>query len=589
MSRLVLGINSAHGDSSAVLVGEKGVLAAIAEERINRKKHFAGFPGLAIQEVMRIAGAAPEDLTDIAVARDPRANFAAKAAFIATHPVVGARKAVNRFVVHRDVAGTGNHFADALGIRSERLKASFHAVEHHLAHVASSFYCSPFERATGLSVDASGDYASSMLAYGEGTKLKILERVLFPHSLGIFYTALCQLIGFDRFGEEYKVMGLSAYGVNRFAPEMKRLVWVDPQRGLTLDLDYFKHHKLSSGFEINADGDSIVPQLWGEKMISLLGPPRRRKEGLSDRDRDLAASLQVRFEEVYLSMIAHAVQKTGVRDIVMAGGSVLNSVGNGRMITERAVDRAYFHPAAADDGTASGAALWVMHHKHGVPRAPALRHAYLGTEWTDEEIEDAVRGSGLPFRKLSRDGLLETASGALSRGKITGWFQGREEWGPRALGNRSILCHPGWPGMKATLNARIKNREPFRPFAPAVLMDKLSTCFHGSHEVPFMVIVYKVRPEWKERLSAVTHEDGTGRVQSVRREDNALYYDLISAFAGKTGTPVLLNTSFNENEPIVHTPEQAIDCFRRTRMDALGIGSFWLEKPPEPGEAAQAS
>ncbi|MEO7330240.1 MAG: carbamoyltransferase C-terminal domain-containing protein, partial [Minicystis sp.] len=322
--------------------------------------------------------------------------------------------------------------------------------------------------------------------------------------------------------------------------------------------------------------------------IALFGPPRRRKEALSDRDRDLAASLQVRFEEVYLEMIAHAVKRTGVRDIVMAGGSVLNSVGNGRMITERAVDRAYFHPAAADDGTAAGAALWVMHNKYGVPRAPELRHAYLGTEWTEEEIEDAVRGSGLPFRKLSRDGLLDTASDALSRGKITGWFQGREEWGPRALGNRSILCHPGWPGMKATLNARIKNREPFRPFAPAVLMDKLSTCFHGSHEVPFMVIVYKVRPEWNERLSAITHEDGTGRVQSVRREDNALYYDLISAFAGKTGTPVLLNTSFNENEPIVHTPEQAIACFRRTRMDALGVGSFWLEKPPEPGEAPAA-
>jgi carbamoyltransferase len=579
MSRLVLGINSAHGDSSAVLVGERGVLAAIAEERINRRKHFAGFPGLAIQEVMRIAGAAPEDLTDIAVARDPKANFAAKAAFIAAHPVIGARKALNRFVVHRDVASTGNHFADALGIRSERLLARFHNVEHHLAHVASSFYCSPFERATGLSVDASGDYASSMLAYGEGTKLEILDRVLYPHSLGIFYTALCQLIGFDRFGEEYKVMGLSAYGVNRFAPEMRRLVRVHPQRGLELDLSYFKHHTLSSGFEIDAEGESIVPQLWGEKMISLFGPPRKRKEAIGERDCDLAASLQLRFEEVYLEMIARAVERTGVRDIVMAGGSVLNSVGNGRMITERAVDRAYFHPAAADDGTAAGAALWVMHKKHGVPRAPALNHAYLGTEWSDEEVEDAVRASRLPFRKLTRDELLETAASALSRGMITGWFQGREEWGPRALGNRSILCHPGFAGMKATLNARIKNREPFRPFAPAVLADKLSTCFHGSHEVPFMIIVYKVRPEWKERLSAVTHEDGTGRVQSVRREDNALYYDLIAAFAGKTGTPVLLNTSFNENEPIVHTPDQAIDCFRRTKMDALGIGSFWLEKP----------
>jgi carbamoyltransferase len=248
------------------------------------------------------------------------------------------------------------------------------------------------------------------------------------------------------------------------------------------------------------------------------------------------------------------------------------------MITERVVDRAYFHPAAADDGTAAGAALYVHHAVHGRPRAPALQHGYLGTAWSDEEIEPALIASGLPYKKLDRPALLETAAGALSQGRIIGWFQGREEWGPRALGNRSILCHPGWPGMKATLNARIKNREPFRPFAPAVRAEKLSTCFQGSHEVPFMIVVYKVRPEWRERLSAVTHEDGTGRVQSVSRENNPLYYDLISAFERKTNVPVLLNTSFNENEPIVHTPAQAIDCFARTRMEALGIGSFWLEK-----------
>ncbi|MEO5729114.1 MAG: carbamoyltransferase C-terminal domain-containing protein [Byssovorax sp.] len=579
MSRLVLGINSAHGDAAAVLVGENGILAAIAEERINRKKHVGGFPSLAVQEVLRIGGARAEDLTDIAVARDPRASFVAKAAFIARNPTIGFEKAMARFKVHREVRAAKDQFAEAMGVRSEQVVAKFHQVEHHLAHVASSFFCSPFERGTGLSIDGWGDFASSMLTTCEGSQIKIHRRVLFPHSLGIYYTALCQFIGFERFGEEYKVMGLSAYGVNRFAPELREIVRVDRSAGLELNLRFFRHHTINSGMDVNEDGEVTIPQLWNETMIELFGPPRRRSDPLTDRDRDLAASMQIRFEEVYLEMVGHAVDKTGIRDIVMAGGSVLNSVGNGRMITERAVERAYFHPAASDDGTAAGAALQVMFGEHAVPRSPPLTHAYLGTEWTDEAIEAALVASGLPYRKLFRQELLATAAASLAKGKIVGWFQGREEWGPRALGNRSILCHPGWPGMKATLNARIKNREPFRPFAPAVRVEKLSECFQGTHEVPFMIIVYKVRPEWKERLAAVTHEDGTGRVQTVRHEDNALYYDLISAFEARTGIPVVLNTSFNENEPVVHRPEEALACYARTRMDALGIGSFWLEKP----------
>lgn len=579
MSRLVLGINSAHGDSSAVLVGEGGVLAAISEERINRRKHCGGFPRLAVQEVLRLGGASLADLTDVAVARDPRANLPAKMAFLARHPVDNVPRALSRLRIHRRVASSRDHVAEALGARAGDVRARFHQIEHHVAHVASAFFTSPFERATGISCDGSGDFATSLTAACEGTRMDVRGRVLWPHSLGVFYTAICQYVGFTRFGEEYKVMGLSAYGVNSFAREMRKLVTFDPQEGVRLDLDYFCHHQLTDALLEGPDGEVSVPQLWGDRLTSLLGPPRRHGEPLTDRDRDLAASLQLRFEEIYMELVARAVAKVGMRDVVMAGGSVLNSVANGRMITERVVDRAYFHPAAADDGTAAGAALYVHHAVHGRPRAPALQHAYLGTSWSDAEIEAAVIASGLPFTKLDRASLLDTAAGAIAQGRIIGWFQGREEWGPRALGNRSILCHPGWPGMKATLNARIKNREPFRPFAPAVRAEKLSTCFQGSHEVPFMIVVYKVRPEWRERLSAVTHEDGTGRVQSVSRENNPLYYDLIAAFEKKTDVPVLLNTSFNENEPIVHTPAQAIDCFARTRMEALGIGSFWLEKP----------
>ncbi|MBK8995835.1 MAG: carbamoyltransferase [Myxococcales bacterium] len=466
-----------------------------------------------------------------------------------------------------------------MGARATDVAARFHNVEHHVAHVASAFYCSPFESATGISVDGAGDFATNLVAKCTGTRIGAVRRTLWPHSLGVYYTAICQFIGFDRFGEEYKVMGLSAYGVNRFARELREVVRWDSRAGIRLNLRYFQHQRATLGLEILGDDEVRVPQLYAPRMQELFGPARARGEALSDRDRDLAASMQCRFEDVYLALVGDAVKRVGNRDAVFAGGSVLNSVGNGRVLTERGIDRAYYHPAASDDGTAAGAALYVMHHLHGAPRGSAMEHAYWGSEWSDAEIEPHVLASGLRFERLDRPQLLDTATTALSQGHIVGWFQGREEWGPRALGNRSILCHPGWPDMKATLNARIKNREPFRPFAPAVLAEKLSTCFHGDHEVPFMIAVYRVRPEWKDRLSATTHEDGTGRVQTVKREQNPLYYDLISSFERRTGIPVLLNTSFNENEPIVHTPKQAIDCFARTRMDALAVGSFWLTKP----------
>jgi carbamoyltransferase len=578
MSRLVLGINSAHADSAAALVGEQGLIAAVAEERLTRKKHCAGFPAQAVAEVMRLAGARPTDLTDIAVARDPRANLAAKLAFVARYPQAGVGRALARLRVHREVADASGEVGDALGVPAGLLNANFHQVEHHLAHIASAYFCSPLERATGVSIDGAGDFASHMLARCEGNDIHVLGRSLWPHSLGVFYTALCQLAGFDRFGEEYKVMGLAAYGVPRFRPEMQQLVRYDERRGLRLGLEYFRHHRIAEGFEQTDDDAQVrLPTLYGDAMLQLLGPARDRNQPLSDRERDLAASMQQRFEEIYLAMIDHGVRTTGCRDVVLAGGSTLNSVANGRLLTERFVDRAYFHPAASDDGTAAGAALQVMFGLHGKPRAPAMRRASLGAAFDDEAIGAALADSGLPHRRIDGAALFDTAADALAKGKIVGWFQGREEWGPRALGNRSILCHPGWPDMKATLNARVKNREPFRPFAPAVLRERLEDCFRGSHEVPFMIAVYRVRPEWRERLAAVTHEDGTARVQTVTREANEPYHQLISAFEQRTGIPVLLNTSFNENEPIVHTPAQAIDCYRRTKMDALCIGSFWLE------------
>lgn len=594
MKPLVLGLNSVHPDSAAVLADERGVIAAIAEERINRKKHCAVFPKNAIREVLKIAGADARDITDIAIARDPKANLNAKLGFVAKNPIVGLNIAKIRLGMHKEARSTGDEMAEALGFDPSQSKINFHNVEHHLTHIASAFFWSGYERATGVSVDGAGDFCTVMITQCEGNQIKVLKRCHPPHSLGVFYTALCGFLGFTRYGEEYKVMGLAAYGKDAFAEQMKTVGAWDPRKGIRLNLDFFTNYtqvsdRTDMAYGNVQDGEILVPKMWSDKLEPLFGPARKRGTPLTQRDHDMACSLQKRFEAIYMDMIRDAVSQAGCRDLVMAGGCALNGVGNGRVVTEGLCDRIYIHPAAGDDGTAAGAALYVLHCKLGVPRTPQVEHAYWGSAWTDDEVRKDVESdsSGLKFTKLSRDELMKTAVDALSRGKIMGWFQGREEWGPRALGNRSILCHPGWPDMKAILNARIKNREPFRPFAPACLHERLADLYEGSHEVPFMNIVYKTRAEWRQRLSATNHEDNTGRVQTVKRSQNQMYYDLIKTFDQKTGTPVLLNTSFNENEPIVHTPAQAISCFARTRMDCLAVGPYWCEKTAEVAAKAE--
>jgi carbamoyltransferase len=594
-SPLILGLNSTHPDSAAVLMNEKGIIAAIAEERINRKKHCGVFPALAIAEVLRMAGATPGDITDISLARDPLANKGAKLAFIAKNPRVGLTMAKLRFGMHREASRSADQMSEELGISASMMKATTHQVEHHLAHVTSAFFWSGFEKATAVTVDGAGDFATLMIARCEGNKIEVLQRCHPPHSMGVFYSAISGFLGFLRYGEEYKVMGLSAYGEDRFAEQMKHLLTWDPKKGVQLNPEYFLYYQQPGEeayerHQVMKEGEITLPPMWSPRFVEVFGQRRERGAEYTQRDRDLACSMQRRFEKVYLELITDAISKAGHRDLVMAGGCALNGVANGIVVNSGVCDRFYCHPAAGDDGTGAGAALHTLHCKLGLPRTPAVTHAYWGTSWTDDQVTkavDATSNNGIKVKRQSREQLIATAVDALSNGKIVGWFQGREEWGPRALGNRSILCHPGWPDMKAILNARIKNREPFRPFAPTVLAERMSDCFEGKQDVPFMNIVYKTRPEWRQKLSATNHEDNTGRVQTVSRSQNEMYYDLISAFNQKTGTPVLLNTSFNENEPIVHTPEQAIACFARTKMDCLGIGPFWLEKSAELASKAE--
>lgn len=586
---LVLGLNSIHPDAAAVLMDDRGVVAAIAEERLNRKKHCAGFPAQAVAEVLRIGGASMADLTDVAIARDPRANRAAKMKFILRHPFSGVRLAMWSTQKQTTLAGIDQLIADACGEPAGKFKAAVHNVEHHLSHIASAFFWSDFERATGVSTDGAGDFCTGMIARCEDNRIEIIHRNYWPHSFGVYYTAVCSFLGFNKYGEEYKVMGLSAYGRDTYNQQMSRLVEYTPGSGMRLNLDYYNHHYQVHTHEETEEGEIKVKPMWADGIKRLLGEPRQRGGELTQHHKDIAASMQRRFEDVYRAYVQDAIASNGgLRDVVMAGGCCLNGVGNGRLVMENVLDRVYIHPAAGDDGTAAGAAAYVLHHVLGRPRNGEIAHAFWGTGWTDAQIEADVKASGMPFRKLAEPQLIAAAADALAKGKIIGWFQGREEWGPRALGNRSIICHPGWPDMKAILNARVKNREPFRPFAPLVMEEHLSEIYEGSHEVPFMNIVYKVKPEWRSKLSATTHEDSTGRVQTMRRDQNALFYDLLSAFKSRTGVPVLLNTSFNENEPIVHTPRQAIDCFARTRMNALAVGGYWYEKPPEVSEQGVA-
>jgi carbamoyltransferase len=577
---LVLGLNTVHPDSSAALAGPDGLIAAIAEERVSRQKHSAAFPEQAIDEVLRIAGASRADITDVAIARDPRANMNARILYLSAHPAYrpGApARPVPKVARNVVTAGQGE---DRLIASLPRARA--HRVEHHLAHIASAFYCSGLDRAAALSVDGVGDWCTLMIARCTREGVQVLKRCHPPHSLGIFYTALSGFLGFRRYSEEYKVMGLSATGEDRYAAPMAELVGFDPSRGIRLNTACFAPTSASIDAispEGLVAGELLLPRMFTPELERLLGPPREPGAPLEQRHRDIACSLQRRFERVYLDLVAWALRLTGEKDLVMAGGCTHNAVANGLLLSAGLCRSLYMHPAAGDDGTSVGAALHVLHRELGVPVPGRPMGAYWGPSWDEGSIRGALEQAGLgPARPLDQRSLIAAAADALAAGKVVGWFQGREEWGPRALGNRSILAHPGAPGMKDTLNERVKHRERFRPFAPAVLAERLGELYEGSHPVPFMNVVYKTRADWRSRLASVVHDDGTGRVQTVSGADNPVFRDLLEAFESRTGLPVLLNTSFNENEPIVHTPAEAVDCFRRTRMDCLGIGPFWITK-----------
>jgi carbamoyltransferase len=573
---LILGLNMFHADASAAIVVDGEVKFAIAEERLNRHKHFGGFPALAIKACLDAVGAKISDVDHVAVGQDSDANLIKKVQYALSNPakIVNFIRLRQRKEQMRDVRSL---IAKAVEVDGEQLKFQEHHLEHHIAHIASAYYCSPWEHAAGFSYDGSGDFVSTMMTRCEGNHIEVLERVFLPHSLGSFYTMICEFIGYNKYGDEGKVMGLAPYGKDTYCGEVEKIVF--PKNGeFQLDLSYFKPLGSNQGMQVLPDGTVRLARHFSEKMERLFGDPRKPHTEITQRDMDLAYAMQHRFEQIFFDLLKQLHTQVPLDNLAMAGGCALNSVANGKLFDRTLFRKTYIQPAAGDEGLAIGAALHTYHSVLKQSRRHELKHSYLGPEFSESCIQSALHAAGLATRKLNRDALLEATAEQIAAGKVVGWFQGRMEWGPRALGNRSIVAHPGLPNMKDVLNARIKHREWFRPFAPSILAESQHEYFEHDHPSPFMLHVYKIRPEKRQLLCAVNHVDDTGRLQTVTREENPLYYDLISAFQRKTGIPVILNTSFNENEPIVCTPEEAIDCFQRTRMDALAIGPYLILK-----------
>ena len=589
----ILGVNAYHGDVSAALVCDGQLVAAVEEERYRRIKHCAGVPRHAMRACLEMGGLAPADVDVFAVSRDPRAHLWRKACFLLRHRPRGTVSARARSMA--GVRALPAVLADALGLEPTWVRPRTRFVEHHPAHLASAAFVAPFEEAAVCAIDGFGDFVSTSWGRVAGSRLTVNGHVFFPHSLGMLYLAVTQYLGFPSYGDEFKVMGLAPYGEPRFAREIESLVHLRADGRFELDLSYFRH--ASDGVQMTwEDGEPSIGTVFTPKLESLLGPARRRDQPVDARTEALAASLQVVFERAAMHVLRHVQKATGSTKLCLAGGCAMNSVANGKIREETGFRDVFLQPAAGDNGTALGAAFYAYHQLAGHRRSFVMEHGYWGPSFDDGAIvaaldvqQASIAAQGCGRRAWTDEAALDdwTAS-QIADGRVVGWFQGRMEWGARALGNRSIVADPRRADMRDIINTRIKFRERFRPFAPSILEEALDEYFVGAVPDPFMLQVYPVRPDKRALVPAITHVDGSGRLQTVSPRSNQRYYNLIRAFAKVTGVPMLLNTSFNENEPIVLTPGQALDCFLRTSMDVLVIGRHVLERASVPAAAIGA-
>jgi carbamoyltransferase len=574
----ILGINAFHGDSSACLVKDGALLSAAEEERFLRVKHWAGLPVEAIRYCLEEVGIDFGDVEVIAINQDSSANLWKKIGFtLSQRPGLKfiADKVKNR--KKRD------SIADILSLEfpDSHFTGKVHAVEHHLAHLSSAFHVSPFEKSVVVSVDGFGDFASGAWGVGQGVDIQIDKRIYFPDSLGNFYQALTQYLGFPHYGDEYKVMGLAPYGKPVYIEEMRQIVGLETDGGYSLNLEYFKHHKENVVYEWD-EGVPVFGEIYSDKIVELLGPERKEKD-LEQRHFDIANSIQCMYEEAFFHLLNSLHKKYDSDNLALSGGCAMNSVANGKVKRNTPFKNVYIQSAAGDAGGAIGAAFVAWYTGNPLAKRNfVMDHAYWGPSYSDKRIEALLEtreleltAAGCLSAYIEEDAVLaERTAVHIARGEVIGWFQGRMEWGPRALGNRSILGDPRRADMKDILNLKIKRRESFRPFAPSILRERVSDWFEEDDEVPFMMKVFQIKSEKRELIPAVTHVDGSGRLQTVYKETNPKYYQLIESFEKITSVPMLLNTSFNENEPVVCKPEEALDCFLRTSMDVLVLGNW---------------
>jgi len=578
----IIGLNAFHGDSSACLFVNGAMVAAVEEERFRRIKHWAGFPSESIKYCLASAGLTIADIDVVAINSDSSAAKAKKIRY-ALSGQASLALIKEKLKTRGKRKGIEDYLAESFP--DQRFTGALEFVEHHLAHLASAYSVSPFESASIVSVDGFGDFASSAWGYGQAGKIEVEHRVYFPHSMGVFYQALTQYLGFPHYGDEYKIMGLAPYGEAKYAAAMDKIVHSTSDGGFELNLRYFQHHKNPIGYEWD-NGSPKVSQLFSDQLCDLLGPARTPDQPLTQFHKDIARSVQDCYERRFFELLTcmyerHSAAHGTSPNLTIAGGCGMNSVANGKIHLRTPYQHVYVQSAAGDAGGAIGAAVVAAQRSGDHDPGFTMSHSYWGPSFNDESLKQLIKAHGQSLDdanfaiefNVEQTALVDKVSDAIIDGKVIGWFQGAMEWGPRALGNRSILGDPRRADMKDILNLKIKRRESFRPFAPSVLKEQVADWFESDADVPFMMKVFQIQKSRREKIPAVTHVDGSGRLQTVTHEGNPRYYELIKRFFEKTGVPMLLNTSFNENEPVVCKPEEALACFLRTNMDVLVLGS----------------
>ena len=573
--KIILGINTYHADSSACIIVDGKLIAAIEEERINRKKHFSGYPIESIRECLRIANKPDTEITDIAFNTKPSSNLFAKGAFFFKNFSYDKNSLSERFKKKINVK--------KLLFKNFTLNTNvkFHYIEHHLAHIASAFYPSGFKDAVGLSIDGSGDFVTLAISECKNNKITLTEKTNFPNSLGIFYHAMTQFLGFKNYGDEYKIMGLAAYGTPKYFDKIKANLFKDNNKLIfELNLDYFNHHK--NNFQYIAEDTLYIDEIFNSNLIKLFSQELENKNNKEQFIKDFAASVQKVYEFFFKKIIEKLFLNNFSKNLVFAGGCALNSSAN-RFITneKRQFKNIYIPCAPGDNGGALGAAF-VVSAKYST-KVENFKNPYLGKEFSNHEVLEILKHNNykdkVTYKFMENDvDLFKSAAQLISEGNVIGWFQGCMEFGPRALGNRSILADPRNPNMKSIINMKIKRRESFRPFAPSVIEKYQSDWFESDFTNPYMSSLAIVKSDKQKTIPSVTHIDGTARVQTVNSNNNSKYLNLINAFYLLTGVPILLNTSFNENEPIVMKPEESLDCLIRTDMDAVFINNYLVTK-----------